>query len=295
MNASRDPAAVATHYRDIEVRSLRTHARKLALDALSMLPGAMRGLDRPRVQFIYLHYVFDDERQRFRQLIEKLLHRGHQFLSHSDAVQAVAQGDFCQPMLSMSFDDGVANCMQAAEVLNEFGISACFFLSSGLIEKHRTSRKMLMTATRYAVQPVEYMNWDDACRLRDLGHEIGGHTRNHVDVAKLSVAQMEDEIHEDRRRLQEKVGSVDHFAWPFGRAQHFSKDAHQQVLNAGYKSCASAIRGAHVAAAGDSGFCIRRDNVVAAWPVRHNLHLIAKSAEAGSAEMNLWPFHEQTP
>lgn len=285
--------APAKRYRDIEIRTFRSYARKIALDALSLLPGSTDGLKRPRVHFIYLHYVFDDEQKNFRKLIEELIRTGHQIASHSDAVDRVAMGKFDIPIVSISFDDGVANCLQAAEILNEFGISACFYLSSGLLGDQRIARKMLMTATRYAVQPVRYMSWDDACRLRDLGHEVGGHTRNHVDVAKLGDSQLHDEIHEDRQILLKRVGVVDHFAWPFGRPQNFSDEGREQVFQAGYRSCASAIRGAHVVASGSSDFCIHRDNVVAAWPVRHNLHLIAKSAQTASPEMNDWPSRKQ--
>lgn len=279
----------ASLYRDIEVRTVRSRIRKVMLDAKSRFPDAVRGLERPRVQFIYLHYVFLDEEKNFRDLITRLLERGHRFLSHSNAVKAVAEGRFDEPTISISFDDGVANCMRAAEILNGFNISACFYLSSGLLGEQRNARPMLMTATQYAKQPVEYMSWDDAAKLGELGHEIGGHTRNHVNIASLTESQFEEEIHEDRRILKQRLGEVDHFAWPFGRPQHFSHAGRKHVFDAGYATCASAIRGAHVAIAGDRQFCIRRDNVVAAWPVQHNLHLIAKSAREATAEMNQWP------
>ncbi|MGB7329668.1 MAG: polysaccharide deacetylase family protein [Rubripirellula sp.] len=280
--------APARFYREIEIRSWRNFLKSRALDALSLTSPMAAAFSKPRVQFLYLHYVFEDEEAPFRSLIESLLQRDQQFLSYTDAVHRVAEGPIDSPSLNFSFDDGVANCLQAARILHEYSVSACFFLSSGLLGENRTGRKMLMTATQHACKPVEYMSWADAEKLIELGHEIGGHTTNHVDIAKLKPDQYQDEIRADREILQQRLGNVDHFAWPFGRAQNINPEARDAVFNAGYRTCASAIRGAHTQPAGNNQFCIRRDNILAAMPVRHSMYLIGKSAQSSDASMNDW-------
>ncbi len=87
--------------------------------------------------------------------------------------------------------------------------------------------------------------------------------------------------------IEDKVGPIKHFAWPYGLFSHFSDTARQVTFKAGFKSCASAERGAHVVHAANIApehICIRRDQLIANWPLKHNLYFLARSSNAASPE-----------
>ena len=284
---------IATSYRrDIRVRTPRSRVRDAALSIAARFPRTTDALAIPRVHFLYLHFVFDDEVLGFERLIDRLRAADQRFVSYRDAIDRVRNGDIDAPMVSFSFDDGVSNTMRAAEILTHNGISACFFINSGLTHTDRSRRVIKVTQQSHSRRPLEFISWDDAERLIQMGHEIGGHTRTHADLASIGGQQLRDEIGGDRELLLRRLGRADHFAWPFGAAKYFSATARDVVFEAGYRSCASAIRGAHTATAPDHRFCVRRDCVVAAEPVSRNLYFVRRSARRAAdqpALMNRWP------
>jgi hypothetical protein len=66
--------ALATKYSEIQAGpSLRSRARHLALDALSLTNFTKANRARtPRVQFVYIHHVFDNEVESFHQQLAHL-------------------------------------------------------------------------------------------------------------------------------------------------------------------------------------------------------------------------------
>jgi hypothetical protein len=119
-----------TRYEDLAHRSLRDVARGLALDALSArsrLTTSRLVLDRPRVQFLVLHHVFEDEEAAFRDLLRDLSAL-YTFIGYSDAVGRIQSGDVDRPYLAVSFDDGFKNCLRGAALFERsarLGASSC--------------------------------------------------------------------------------------------------------------------------------------------------------------------------
>jgi peptidoglycan/xylan/chitin deacetylase (PgdA/CDA1 family) len=139
------------------------------------------------------------------------------------------------------------------------------------------------------------MDWDDVHALLDEGHEIGSHTLTHADLGRVSRQQLHDEIEGSLDVLNRAIGPVRHFAWPYGHFSHFSAEAARIVFQAGFASCASAIRGCHVAAAEDPRrLCIRRDNTVVNWPFGHMLYFMARNSAVASESTGTWPSEWQT-
>lgn len=247
-----------------------------------------RGLDRDRVHFIYLHHILDDEQDGFRALLARLREH-HDFVPYSEAVRRVAEGRIDGRYLAFSFDDGLRSCTTAARILDEFGAQACFFASPsvvGLNDLHRT-REFCRRAL--AMPPVELLDWADLESLLAAGHEVGSHGQTHANLAELSSGQMQDEIGSSYDELRSRLGDVRHFAWPYGRFEEFSPGAARCVFETGFESCASAVRGAHVAAAQGRNLCIRREHAVAAWPASHLLFLLGRSSRAADADSGAWP------
>ena len=284
----------ATKYDQVRLVNPRTILRHSALSMLatfSRASGQMSSsLNRNRVQFLYLHHIFEDEEDSFRKLLQ-VLSQGHFFISYSEAVNRILGGNIDQPYISFSFDDGLKSCLRAAEIMNDFEAKACFFLCGSMVGETDYHQVKEFCLQRLFLPPVKLLSWDDVDTLLKAGHEIGSHTMTHPNLAQLSAEQTQREVSDSFQLLTERVGGVIPFSWPFGRFSHFSPTASRIVFETGYQSCASAERGCHVVQpeTGLTGLCIKRDHVVAKWPVDHTLYFMARSGQRASIQSNLWP------
>lgn len=284
-------------YADIQryqERSLGVRVRRLlrrrALDAVSAFSGE-RALDRPRVQVLFLHHVMPDEERPFRALIERLL-RQHVFVPYSEAVSRVVSGDIDRPTISVTFDDGVRSQLRAAEILREYGISACFFVCEAMLDSPADAEVAAFCARELGLPPVELLTWSGVEQLAANGHEIGNHGRQHRPLASLSGGELAGEIGGALESLRRRLGKVEHFAWPRGWVEAFSAEAAAEVFRSGHRSCASGVRGCHVAGPAREArdVCIRRDHVVAADPLRHTTYFLAKNSLRATDATRDWPW-----
>lgn len=258
-------------------------------NAASTLENWTRLLKTPRVQFFYLHYLFDDQIQAFRRLLEALSY-DHRFISYTEAVERVQQGDIDRPYVTFSFDDGLKNCLRAARVLSEYGAEACFFVCPQAVEAECYSEKKEFASRRLNMPPVDFMSWSDLEQLKRQGHEIGAHTMTHPCISDLSHREAEEEINRSARILRDRLGEVTHFAWPYGRFSHFSATAAQTVFDADFCSCASAERGCHIQGnVSRRKLCIRRDHMVASWPVSHVRAFLVLNVLLRRRQRDKWP------
>lgn len=279
-------------YQRATARDRARHAAVSVLAGLAQVRGAMsRGLARPRVHFVYLHSVFRDEEAGFHRLLSRLA-EAHTFISYSEGVARVRSGCIDRPYVTFSFDDGMKNNLRAAAILEHYGARACFFVCSDIVGETRVETIVRFCRERLHYGPVDFMDWRDIERLLAAGHELGSHTRSHRKLAELDASALVDELSGSRVALSRRLGNVTHFAWPYGRFSDVPAGLGELVSRAGYESCASAVRGCHVAAAEEerAALCLRRDQVVAAWPLAHSLYFLSKSALAASAADNAWPW-----
>lgn len=242
------------------------------------------------VQFLALHSVFEDEEEPFRRLL-RALSKEYGFVGYSTAVSKVLSGRIDGRYLAISFDDGFKNCLRAARIMAEFGISACFFLVGSMIgeTEHRIIKEFCRQ--RLGCPPIEFLGWEDLAALVEQGHEIGGHTLNHCNLVEASGSQLQEEIAGSFELLQRRLGSVRHFAWPYGRFFHFSASAAKVAFDTGFVSCASGERGCHAnrAPIDERMLCLRRDHLIPAWPLPHIRYFLAKSRRSAHHETELWP------
>lgn len=284
----------ATRYEQLHSTDFRGVLRHIALSTLStshrITGGMASALSRDRVQFLYMHHVFEDEEDSFRSLLQALSLE-HRFVSYSEAVDRVLSGDIDGPYLAVSFDDGLKNCLSAARIMGEFGITACFFVCPPMVGETDYQKIKEFCFQELGMPPTEFLSWDDVETLLREGHEIGSHTMTHPDLARLSVQQVQDEVGESFEVLTDRIGEVKHFSWPYGRFFHFSPAAARTVFDTGFRSCASAERGCHVTNSEkqETDLCIRRDNVVAGWPINHSLYFMARNSQRASVRCDQWP------
>ena len=297
-----EPAAeespFATRWREIYRRSPRTMARSVALSALdrwqSVTGKTSSWLAAPRVQILLLHHVFPDEERAFRRLL-KLLTRTSKMVSYSEALHLATIGgaEMDRPFVPCTFDDGFKNCVRAGEILKEFNAGACFFICPSMIGENDMVKVRSFCSDRLELvgRPVEFMDADDLTKLKSLGHEIGGHTMTHANLAKVTPQQATDEIGKCFDVIKRNFGEAKHFAWTYGKFTDCTGDAARDVFRTGFTSCASGERGCHGPnrAATNQPLCVRRDHVIAGAPLSHVRYFLAKASADMSPHTGDWP------
>lgn len=285
-----EPSAVT--YGTIHKRTPRSFARRIVLDLLSIyyaLSGkTRRALKKNRVQFLYFHHVFRDEEKPFRNMLAELA-RHHQFLGYSEAVEKIVSGKIDKPYLCVSFDDGIDNCLQASKIMDDLSIKGCFFVCPPMLDE-KDPEKLAAFSHTIAMPPLKYLSWQDVNDMLKRGHEIGGHTMTHFNLGEASASHLADEVGGSYESLRKVLTGKIHFAWPFGMFKHFSAAAGKAVFDYGYATCASAERGCHMNRIEDRrNLCLRRDHVLAVWPIRHLNYFMARNVERARTVSGTWP------
>ncbi|CCC81995.1 polysaccharide deacetylase family protein [Thermoproteus tenax] len=103
----------------------------------------------------------------------------------------------------LTFDDGYIEHYEIAKMLYKMDIVATFFIITGLTQYR--GRRLLTTRPELIRE------------MADMGHEIGSHTVSHRDLTELSIEEVEREVSESKRKLEEvakrEVGGI---AYPYG-------------------------------------------------------------------------------
>ena len=269
---------------------LRHYARWAALSALSV-PHRFIKDTKPRVQFLYIHHIFQDEELPFETML-KALSEEYAFVSYSEAVNRVLTGNIDRPYLSISSDDGFHNNLAAGRILRSMGISACFFLNPGLIGETNYHTIKQHCAEKLEFPPVAFLNWQEVEQLQKMGHEIGAHTLYHERVSSRPSGDFADDCIKSRDLLLRNCGEIKHFSFPYGRFSDFSAEAAKTVFESGFESCASAERGCHVGTTPLSvkEVCIRRDHILPEWPLSHVRYFLNRNSRRAGASDNEFPY-----
>ncbi len=118
-------------------------------------------------------------------------------------------------IVSLTFDDSNADQMAAVEIMNANGLDGTFYALSGFIG-----------APGYQTQA-------DLTAIAAAGHEIGGHTVTHPDMATLDTSEAMRQACENRATLTSWGFQVTSFAYPFASVSETAKSA---VEACGYNS-----------------------------------------------------------
>lgn len=264
--------------------------RSLALSALAAL-SSDKALLKPRVHFLYIHHTFRDEEAQLESLLKRLSQH-HTFISYSEAVQKVLSGQIDRPYITFSSDDGFKNNLKAAEILSRYNASACFFINPGIIGETDYGKISKHCNETLKFPTVEFLNWNEVNKLQEMGHEIGGHTMMHMNIAEHTADAINADLHDTYQSLLTHCGPTPHFAFPYGRFFHFSSVGRKAVFNNGFTTCATAERGAHITdgtTISAADLCIRRDHIVLGWEMSHIMYFITNSAAKATIANNYFP------
>lgn len=269
---------------------LRRALLRAAIGVDQLRYNQARDLARPRVQIMMLHEVSARGQDLFRRMLDHL-GKYHRFISYSDAIEKIVSGRMDAPYLAFTFDDGLNNNLVAARILAERHISGCFFVCPAIIEA--TDHAAMERFRREQLRDREatgVLSWREIETLLKDGHEIGGHTATHANLAESHGPALVHETFGCYETLRQKIGPTPHFCWPFGRFRHMNPEAVRAVFDAGFTTCASAERGCHTVAAGTARqLCVRRDQVDQDWPLSHVEWFLARNSRRAGPASNRWP------
>ncbi|MBL4699505.1 MAG: polysaccharide deacetylase family protein [Phycisphaerales bacterium] len=214
----------------------------------------------------------------------------YQIVSYSRAVELVQRGPIEIPYLAISFDDGFSTHVNAADVLHDLGVSACFFVCPSVIGIENDSQRESFCRDQLKVDPTHFLSWAEIERMIEQGHEIGSHTFSHHDLSCIPHEQGMEEILRAQKTLMDRLGECKHFAWPYGRFAAITPELVRAAFDAGHLSCASTEHGWH----GEDidqprSLCIRREPVECDWSKARLTYALTKRLRYRAGSQSGWP------
>jgi len=129
---------------------------------------------------------------------------------------AAAQASVLHPLaVTLTFDDGFADELPGATMLQSHGMVGTFYINSSFIDQSG------------------YMTRSQLNDLAAQGHEIGGHTVSHQDLTTLDADEQNRQICQDRDTLLSWGFQVTSFAYPFA---NLSPSLEAVAQHCGYNS-----------------------------------------------------------
>jgi peptidoglycan/xylan/chitin deacetylase (PgdA/CDA1 family) len=124
---------------------------------------------------------------------------------------------FSRGLISVTFDDGWASQHEnALPILDEYGIPATLYITSGVIDQQPT-----------------FMTQSQIQDFADRGHEIASHTVTHPHLRELSPDQLTAELTESQATLRRLFGpsAATSFASPYAEYNNATLAAIRQVYS----------------------------------------------------------------
>ena len=208
----------------------------------------------------FYHRVADSDpndwtisRAQFRRHIDYCREK-FEFVSLSELQRRIVLADSPLPTITFTFDDGYRdNCESAIPLMLENQIPCVYFVAVGHVVRQNPFDHDQKIGKPLAVNSVQELR-----EMAQCGIEIGLHTRNHVDFARVHDAKtIHAEIVDAKRELEQMIGrEVRYFAFPYGLPDQLTQAAIEAVHEAGFAAFCSAYGGYNLP--GGDPFHIRR-------------------------------------
>lgn len=172
------------------------------------------------------YYWINTSPKRFYEQMKFLKEKNYKVISLSDAVKLISeskeqsepdklkkQNKSNKPELPdrpdrpkyvvLTFDDGYHNFYTTAwPILSQFGFPVTVFIPTAFIGDSFKNRKCL--------------GWPEVCELHSYGVSFGSHTVSHPQLYGLSWNDIEPELGESKKALEDHLGaSVEDFSYPY--------------------------------------------------------------------------------
>lgn len=149
----------------------------------------------------------------FRMFVEYVHSCGHGLCSMREYLNKTPEER--RKWIVCTFDDGYKSLVDnAMGILANYGFTATVFVCTGLIGKDNTWNNK-------DAHLREHLDINDIQKLSEGGWEIASHGVMHRNLLKLSDLEIEYELKESQRFLQELVGYSVTYAYPYGAYNKF--------------------------------------------------------------------------
>lgn len=153
--------------------------------------------------------------KRFANQMKWLNNVGYQGLSIRDAMPYL-KGEKTGKIVVLTFDDGFLNVLEnAAPTLAEFGFTATNYFVANQIGGSNIWDRAVGIPQAACMSVAQMREWSA------LGHEVGAHTLDHVNLNNTSDDEARRQISESKSRLEDMLGTeVPNFCYPYGANNH---------------------------------------------------------------------------
>ncbi len=144
---------------------------------------------------------------QFEEHIKKLKSKNYEFLKASEIPDRLQLEESEHPLVAITIDDAFQSLYTNAwPILKKHQIPFTVFVSSQKIDDKRPA----------------YLTWDQLHEMMKDGlMEVGGHTKDHENLATLSESEAVDQIQKNKEKITEKLGIIPtSFSYPYGAASN---------------------------------------------------------------------------
>lgn len=153
--------------------------------------------------------------ERFEAQLRFLVSRGYLGRTLSEAVH----GETGERIVAVTFDDAFRSVLEhALPILTRLGLPATVFVPTDFPDGGpMTWPGIDMWLGGEHESELLPLAWDDLRRLAAAGWEIGSHSCSHPFLSRLGQAELEQELGESRRRVEQELGRpCRSLAYPYG-------------------------------------------------------------------------------
>lgn len=155
----------------------------------------------------------DYHRKGFEMLVELIFSKGYKLCSYIEYMKSKDKSN----LIICTFDDGYEGVYRNAfPILKKYDFTATVFICPDLIGKENDWNRR-DTVIRY------HMDLDMLHSLKENNWEIGSHGLGHYNLLRLSQTELEKNLEDSKRVLENIFGEIETFCYPFGDFNSYIK------------------------------------------------------------------------